>query len=217
MMEHVVRAQNTKTARRFLLFVLAVGVVAVWPANYAHAETPISITCKDGKTVTAIRTSEAFTLDDYKTACKDHGGYEDTGTYVDVSKPTTSSGTTVTTSLSNSGNCPPDSILGIPAWYSGLRVDPSAGNCELKPVGDSGMSLSAFIVKIALNVIRAGLVLAGYIAVFFIIKGGFGYIMAQGEPSNLTAAKQTITNAIIGLIIALLSAAIVGAIAGVIK
>lgn len=52
---------------------------------------------------------------------------------------------------------------------------------------------------------------------FFIIKGGFLYIMARGEPGNITSAKQTITNAIIGLIIALLSAAIVGAVAGVIK
>lgn len=114
-------------------------------------------------------------------------------------------------------DCPPDNILGIPAWYTDLREDPSGGNCDIKKIGEGGMSLNSFIVKVALNVIRAGLVLAGYVAVFFIIKGGFLYIVAQGEPSNLTAAKQTITNAIIGLIIALLSSAIVGAIAGAIN
>lgn len=114
-------------------------------------------------------------------------------------------------------NCPPDNLLGIPAWYTGLRENPDAGNCDIKKIGDGGMSLNTFIVKVALNVIRAGLVIAGYVAVFFIIKGGFLYITAQGEPSNLTSAKQTITNAIIGLIIALLSSAIVGAIAGAIN
>lgn len=114
-------------------------------------------------------------------------------------------------------DCPPNDLLGIPAWYSGLRVDPSGGNCDIKPIGDGGISLNVFIVKVALNVVRAGLVIAGYVAVFFIIKGGFSYMTAQGEPGNLTTAKQTITNAIIGLIIALLSSAIVGAIAGAIN
>jgi hypothetical protein len=113
--------------------------------------------------------------------------------------------------------CPPDNLLGIPAWYTGLRIDPDGGNCDIVKIGDDDMPLRTFIIKIALNVIRAGLVLAGYVAVFFIIKGGFLYMTAQGEPGNLTSAKQTITNAIIGLIIALLSSAIVGAIAGAIK
>lgn len=117
----------------------------------------------------------------------------------------------------HAGDCPPDNLLGIPAWYTGLRENPEGGNCDIKKIGDGGLSLNSFIVKVALNVIRAGLVIAGYVAAFFIIKGGFAYITAQGEPSNLTTAKQTITNAIIGLIIALLSSAIVGAIAGAIN
>lgn len=105
------------------------------------------------------------------------------------------------------------SLLGIPAWYEGL-VD---GKCEINKVGKGGTDIRVFVTKVALNVVRAALVVVGYIAVFFIIKGGFLYIMARGEPNNIMAAKQTITNAIIGLIIALLAAAIVGAISGVIK
>lgn len=217
-MKHSLMMQGIALPKQATLVVMVAVVVNVVLAfGHAYAETPVSVPCVDGTTGTAIRTSQGLTSKDYDAACKGHGGAAGSDTYTNTGSPTTSSGTTVDSSLSSSGTCPPDSILGIPAWYSDLRVDPSAGNCELKPIGDNGMSLTAFIVKIALNVIRAGLVLAGYIAVFFIIKGGFGYIMAQGEPSNLTAAKQTITNAIIGLIIALLSAAIVGAIAGVIK
>ena len=105
-----------------------------------------------------------------------------------------------------------DTVLGIPAWYQGVH-----NNCEIVKVGAGGMEVRVFAIKVALNIVRAALVIVGYIAVFFIIKGGFLYIMARGEPGNITAAKQTITNAIIGLIIALLSAAIVGAVSGVIK
>lgn len=112
-----------------------------------------------------------------------------------------------------------DSLLGIPAWYSGLQK-PAPG-CDIVAVGKTNgsgvVTLNVFITKVALNIVRAALVLVGYIAVFFIIKGGFLYIIARGEPGNITSAKQTITNAIIGLIIALLAAAIVGAISGAIK
>lgn len=111
----------------------------------------------------------------------------------------------------------PDTLLGVPAWYAGLREDND--NCDIVKVGKQpgGMEVNVFIIKIALNIIRAALVIVGYIAVFFIIKGGFLYIIARGEPANITGAKQTITRAIIGLIIALLAAAIVAAISGAIK
>ena len=54
--------------------------------------------------------------------------------------------------------------------------------------------------------------LVGYLSVGFIIWGGFKYILAQGEPSGLVAAKKTIINAMIGLIIAILAYAIINTI-----
>jgi hypothetical protein len=123
--------------------------------------------------------------------------------------------TTVTVASTPAYAACSDSVLGIPAWYAGLQK-PEPG-CEIIDVGKGGVAINVFATKIALNIVRAALVIVGYISVFFIIKGGFLYIMARGEPGNITAAKQTITNAIIGLIIALLSAAIVGAVSGVIK
>lgn len=109
--------------------------------------------------------------------------------------------------------CPPDTLLGIPAWYKDLQ----APDCSVQPPAQTanGDGLRNFIIKIALNVIQAVLVIVGYVAAFFVIKGGFLYIMSQGEPSNIESAKKTIANALIGLIIALLSAAIVNAVAGI--
>lgn len=107
-----------------------------------------------------------------------------------------------------------DTLFGIPAWYAGLQD--SACNVPFPKSNTNDSALPNFIIKIALNVIRAGLVIAGYVTLFFIIKGGFLYIIARGDPANIANAKKTLTNAIIGLVISLLSAAIVTAISGAI-
>ncbi len=101
-----------------------------------------------------------------------------------------------------------DTVFMVPAWYAGLQD----GSCNIKPIGTADNDLRDFIVKVALNIVRAAFVVAGYAAIFFIIKGGFLYILARGEPGNITSAKQTIINAVVGLIICILAAAIVTAI-----
>ncbi len=53
------------------------------------------------------------------------------------------------------------------------------------------------------------LYLIGAISVIMIIFGGFRYITSGGKSENITAAKNTIMYAVIGIIIALLSYAIV--------
>src|SRR3989344_7165189 len=40
-------------------------------------------------------------------------------------------------------------------------------------------------------------------AVFFLIKGGYHYIISSGNPESLIQAKKTIRNALIGLVIIL--------------
>ncbi len=107
--------------------------------------------------------------------------------------------------------CPPADILGIPAWYRGLQDD----KCEIKKPDQTDKGIGAFVTKIALNIVQAALMVAGYIAAFFVIKGGFYYMTSQGEASRIESAKKTITNAMIGLVIAMLSAAIVNAVAGI--
>lgn len=55
--------------------------------------------------------------------------------------------------------------------------------------------------------------LAAYIAVGFVIWGSIKYIKAQGEPGELSKAKTTIINALIGLAICIASVAIVNTVA----
>lgn len=47
------------------------------------------------------------------------------------------------------------------------------------------------------------IVLASLAAVFFLIKGGYGYITSSGKPDSLENAKLTIRNALIGLVLVL--------------
>lgn len=103
-------------------------------------------------------------------------------------------------------------FLGFPVWYRGLTA--SDTDCTIESPNNAG--LGHFILHIALNVIEMGMILVGYLAVFFIIFGGFQYLTSQGESANITKAKTTITNAIIGLVIALIAVGIINFIMGVV-
>lgn len=110
-------------------------------------------------------------------------------------------------------------ILTFPAWYDGL-VD---GNCSFTPIKQTtaGDTDKADIVKtatrIGLNVVEFLLQLVGYAAVVMLIIGGFNYMTSQGDSNKMSSAKNTVLNAVIGLIISILSVAIVNIVAGAIK
>ncbi len=96
-------------------------------------------------------------------------------------------------------------FLGFPAWFKGLQCDPVAGGGQTVNMGGKIEN----IWVIVLNIIQILIVAAGYIAVYFVAWGGFQYIKAAGEPDKIKSAKDTLVNAIIGLIIVLASVAIV--------
>jgi len=105
-----------------------------------------------------------------------------------------------------------DRLLTFPAWYRGLTTD----NCDIKSPTEAG-GLQTFIWTIVLNIIEIMLQAVGYLAVGFIIRGGFKYMTSIGDPSEIAKAKKIILDATIGLIISLFSVAIVNMIAGAIS
>lgn len=102
-------------------------------------------------------------------------------------------------------------LLTFPAWYKGI-VDSSS--CAVKDPTSVG-GLPAFISKIGLNVVEFMLQLVGYLAVGFIIYGGFRYLTGAGDPGDIASAKKTILNAVIGLVISIFSIGIVNIVAGI--
>jgi hypothetical protein len=105
-----------------------------------------------------------------------------------------------------------DTLLTFPAWFKGL----TDGSCNIKSPDAAG-GLPTFIWTIALNVIEIMLQAVGYLAAGFIIRGGFKYMTSVGDAGEMAKAKKIIMDAVIGLIISIMSVAIVNLISGAIN
>lgn len=98
-------------------------------------------------------------------------------------------------------------FLTFPLWYRGLD---GADVCmpRIKDAGD--------IWRIGLNFVEMLIQAVAYVSTFFILVGGVRYVVSLGEPDKIATAKSTITNAIIGLVIAIFAVAIVNLVIGII-
>ncbi len=104
------------------------------------------------------------------------------------------------------GNCGLDSVLGFKPWYAGL----CGGNNEVEfPQKGDQEEMTTFVWTIVLNVLFDLLLASGYLAMIFIIWGGYMYIMAQGDPGRAAKGQRTLTSAIVGLVIVLSASVLV--------
>jgi hypothetical protein len=85
-------------------------------------------------------------------------------------------------------------------------VNPSSTICQAATKDDS--------TKMTRTIINVMLQVLGILAVIMIIVGGIRYTISNGDASRVKAAKDTITYAVVGLIVALLSYAIVNFVIG---
>ena len=107
--------------------------------------------------------------------------------------------------------CPAsNNFLGFPTWYEYLSKtqDATTGLCSpaIHSLSDIWLIVAA-VIEIMLRV-------SALVAVGFVIYGGFSYIISQGESDKTAQARNTIINALVGLVIAVLAAVIVAFIAG---
>jgi len=100
-----------------------------------------------------------------------------------------------------------DSILGIPSWHAKLEKSPFP---ECAPQLDDLDNIWLIVLGIADILIRLSI----YFAIGFIIYGGVQFVISQGVPDKVAAAKKTILNAVIGLALAVTATAIVSYAAG---
>jgi len=105
--------------------------------------------------------------------------------------------------------CGNGSFLGFPTWHKYLSGDMVGGRCELEI--DHLNDIWAIVAAVLEMVLRG----AALLAVVFIIVGGIQYIGSQGEPENIQHAKNTIVNAVVGLVIATMATVIVSFVAGI--
>jgi hypothetical protein len=103
-----------------------------------------------------------------------------------------------------------DSFLGIPAWYKYLETsNDESGRCSPQLTEDSEGNKINSVLPIGLAVLEAMIRLAGLVAVIMIFFAGFKFITSQGNPDAAAAARKTAINALIGLVIVVLSTTII--------
>lgn len=98
-------------------------------------------------------------------------------------------------------------FFGFPTWYQYLPANDFDTNsaCQL-----SSFHYPEDLAPVALAAVDIALTIAGMTAVFFVIYGGIQYVISQGEPDKTAGAKSTITNALVGLVLAGVAIAVVG-------
>lgn len=107
------------------------------------------------------------------------------------------------------------SFLSFPTWYKYLdrQVAPD-GSCDITLANNTdGTAIFSVAGKILLAVFEIVLRIGGIVAIGMVVYGGILYVLSQGEPDRTKNAKNTIVNALIGLVIAMSSVAIVNIIA----
>lgn len=118
--------------------------------------------------------------------------------------------------VAQAASCDNATFLGMPAWYRGL----TDSECNIKSIGEDGrgeVTVAQFVWTIVLNLIDGLFRLIGLASVGFIVYAGFQYMLSQGDSGKVAGAKTTLTNAIIGLVISLLSITLTNFIIGVLR
>lgn len=92
-------------------------------------------------------------------------------------------------------------------------------NDQSEGIEDLGINANSRedIVDLIAEVIDWALYISGAIAVIFVIVGGYRYLTAGGNEETATKGRQTVVNALIGLVIIILAYVIVNAVVGFIQ
>jgi hypothetical protein len=97
-------------------------------------------------------------------------------------------------------------FLGLLPWYHYLSPDRFDG-CEIRRFQVSGANSDIPLVLLAVvdDLLRIG----ALVAIGFVIAGAIQLITSQGNPEDTGKAQNTIINALVGLVVAIVAAAFV--------
>lgn len=110
--------------------------------------------------------------------------------------------------------CTGGDFFGLPTWYKYLDSTTDAnGKC----VPSFDLSTPNSLWGIALAIAEMLLRVAALVAIGYIIYAGFIYMTSGGEAERAKNAKNTIINALVGLVISILAASIIAFVGNTIK
>jgi len=103
-------------------------------------------------------------------------------------------------------------FLGLKPWFAYL--DPAKtfepGTCNIVNFDLFGSDLPRVLLVVADDLIR----IAGLVAVAYVIMGGIQFVTSSGDPERTKKARETVINALIGVVIAIVAASVVSFIGG---
>ena len=108
-------------------------------------------------------------------------------------------------------------FLGLKPWFyylpdSAFRAPNGSLSCNIESFrlfGDKSKNKKSDLFPVLLAVADDLVRVAGLVAVAFVITGGVKFVTSNGEPEKAKQARETIINALIGLVIAIAAAAVV--------
>jgi hypothetical protein len=104
-----------------------------------------------------------------------------------------------------SAGCQPK-FFGFKTWYHYLQTNSKCEVINLRILPTDGRS---DLLLIGLAIVDDLLQLAGLVAIGYVIYGGILYVTSQGSPEQTGKAQSTIQNALVGLLIVIISISVV--------
>jgi len=128
-----------------------------------------------------------------------------------LTTPVSSVVTTTPQFAKTAADCRAGGFFSIPTWYKYIEKFDKDCNPEinLRQGPDGARFNGAVVMQIALAIVDILLRIGALLAVGFVMYGGFIYLTSQGEPDGLKRGRTAITNALVGLVIAITASAIV--------
>ncbi|HSX08476.1 MAG TPA: pilin [Candidatus Saccharimonadales bacterium] len=117
------------------------------------------------------------------------------------------------TFFGDAGPCPGGDFLGFPKWYKYLGHQMVTGKDGQTSCAPQITGLSDIWLIVA-SVIELLLRIGALAAIVYALYGSIQFITSQGDPSKTQAARQTIINALVGLVISVGAATLVTFLAG---
>jgi hypothetical protein len=98
-------------------------------------------------------------------------------------------------------------FLGLKTWFQYLPPTAFEGDCSISSFDVLGKNSGILLIALALldDLIR----IAALVAVGYVIYGGILYVTSQGAPDMTKKAQQTIINALIGVVVAIIASSAV--------
>lgn len=104
---------------------------------------------------------------------------------------------------------PASSVAAINVFEKGCQGTQGTAAGEICGSAGGGQGSGDEFMPMMKNIINAMIFVIGIIAVIMIVVGGVRYVVSNGESAQVKAAKDTVTYAVIGLVVAILAFAIV--------